>query len=132
MPDLNCNHVVSKLPNGKRSQRLARLLPLTVHTIFRVTRQIGVGLKGSLQVVEPSRHATADCQDYPHLRSTPPSFDESSMRERYERGGSDGKHPATCLSKLQPVAPVERIHAWNSLFYFLAIRWKRATEGNSS
>jgi hypothetical protein len=29
------------------------------------------------------------------------------MRERYERGGSDGKHPATCLSKLQPVTAME-------------------------
>jgi len=118
MPYVNCNHVISKLPNGKCSQRLAGLLPLTVHTIFCVTRQIGVGLKGSPQVVEPSRHAIADCQDYPHLRSTPPSFDESSMRERYERGGSDGKHPATCLSKLQPVAPVERIHACNPFLIF--------------
>jgi len=76
MPDVNCNHVVSKVPNGKRGQRLAGLLPITVHTIFCVTRQIGLGLKGSLQVVEPSRHASADCQNYPHLRSTPPSFDE--------------------------------------------------------
>ena len=40
------------------------------------------------------------------------------MRERYERGGSDGKHPATCLSKLQPVTPVERIHAWNLYLVF--------------
>jgi hypothetical protein len=61
MPDVNCNHVVSKVPNEKRNQRLAGPLPLTIHTIFCVTRQIDVGLKGSLQVVEPSGHASADC-----------------------------------------------------------------------
>ncbi len=56
------------------------------------------------------------------------------MRERYERGGSDGKHPATCLSKLQPVTPVERIHTSNPYlicWHSLASRLNQASPSGS-